>query len=86
MSKCAAVFLCMALGVATAAGAANVPVPLAKKAAPTAAPAATTGVKATKTEASAARGTAPVSGPEVFGNPYETPLLLNAKPLTVGRP
>ena len=86
MSKCAAVFLCLAFGVATVASAANVPVAPAKKAAPTAAPAATTGVKAPKTEGSAARGTAPVSAPEAFGNPYETPLLLNAKPLAVGRP
>jgi len=86
MSKSAAVFLCMTFGLATAAGAANVPVPPAKKAAPIAAPAAATSVKATKTEAAATRGTAPATAREAFVNPYETPLLLNAKPLAIGRP
>jgi hypothetical protein len=85
MSKCAAVFLCMAFGLATTAGAANVPVVPAKKAAPTTAPAAPAtpaAVKATKTDGPAARG----SAPEAFANPYDTPLLLNAKPLVAGRP
>lgn len=101
MSKCAAVFLCMAFGVAASAAAANVPVAPAKKAAPisataattatvaTAAPAAATtavGAKATKTDGPAARGSGPVSAPEAFANPYDTPLLLNAKPLVAGRP
>lgn len=86
MSKCAAVFLCMAFGLATTAGAANVPVVPAKKVAPTPAPAATAGVKATKTDVPAARGSASVSAPEAFANPYDTPLLLNAKPLVAGRP
>ena len=86
MSKCAAVFLCMAFGLATTAGAANVPVAPAKKAAPAPAPAATVGAKATKTDGAAARGTASVSAPEAFANPYDTPLLLNAKPLAAGRP
>ena len=88
MSKSAAVFLCMAFGLATSAGAAN-PVAPAKKAAPTAAPAAPTapaGAKATKTDGPAARGSGAVSAPEAFANPYDTPLLLNAKPLVAGRP
>ena len=98
MSKCAAVFLCMAFGVVASAAAANVPVAPAKKVAPTSAtaaaaatatPAAATapvGAKATKTDGPAARGSGPVSAPEAFANPYDTPLLLNAKPLVAGRP
>jgi hypothetical protein len=86
MNKCATVFSCLAFGVATAASAANVPVHPAKKAAPVVAPAATAGAKATKSEGSAARRDASTGASEAFGNPYETPLLLNAKPLMIGRP
>lgn len=85
MSKCAAVFLCMTFGLATA-GAANVPVPAAKTAGPVATPAVSTGVKATKSEVRTARGHSAVTARETFANPYETPLLLNARPLAIGRP
>jgi hypothetical protein len=86
MSKCAAVFLWMAFGLPAAAGAANVSAPPAKTPTPTAAPALAVAVKATKTDAPAAKGPASATTPEAFANPYETPLLLNAKPLAIGRP
>jgi hypothetical protein len=50
------------------------------------APAATTAAKTTKSEAATVRGNASTGQSEAFGNPYETPLLLNAKPLMIGRP
>ena len=86
MKRSTAVFMCLAFGIATAASAGSAPVRPAKKT--TAAPAAVAvpGVKAVKPEAAAARGQTAVAPTETFGNPYETPLLLNAKPLMAGRP
>jgi hypothetical protein len=85
MEKSAAVFLCLAFGATTVASAANAPVRPAKKAA--ALPTSDNAVaKAGRSVATGAKAHGAAAAPEAFGDPYATPLLLNAKPLQMGRP
>ena len=84
MKKSAAVFLCLAFGATTFASAANAPVRPAKKAGAVAT-ADTAVAKSGKAEAGAATGNGAATAPEAFRDPYATPLLLNAKPLMMGR-
>jgi hypothetical protein len=88
MKTSAAVFLCATLGLATAAGAADVPAASAKKAAIVVAAGATAVTpKPAKSDVSATRHNAsPAAVAEGFRDPYQTPLLLNAKPLKGSQP
>ena len=86
MKRSTAMFMCLAFGIATAATAGNAPARPAKKAAAATAAAVAPGAKAVKPEAAVVRGQTAAAPPQAFGNPYETPLLLNARPLMAGRP
>ena len=86
MKRSTAVFMGLAFGIATVASAGSLPARPAKKTAAAPAAAAVPGAKAVKPEAAAAKGQGAGASPEAFGNPYETPLLLNARPLMAGRP
>lgn len=84
MKKIAAVFLSLAFGATTFASAADEPDRPARKAAAAAAGPAV--AKSGKPEAGAVRGNGAATAREAFSDPYATPLLLNAKPLMIGRP
>ncbi|HEX2541555.1 MAG TPA: hypothetical protein VHM00_10790 [Caldimonas sp.] len=85
MKIISATLICTAFLIAGAAGAANVPVPPAKKAT-AAEPAAVPGAKTVKGEGAAPKKTGAAPASEALTDPYSTPLLLNARPLSVGRP